>query len=348
MKIAILGDTHFGVRSDAHTFHKNNEKFYENIFFPELEKHGIREVYQLGDLFDRRKYINFVTLDKAKKYFFDPLHERNIHLHTLIGNHDIFYRDTLQVNSQNLLLGEYDNITIYDNPATISIEGLGEALILPWICRENEAEIFDLIKNSKASICMGHFEIDGFSMYQGIEAKEGISPSIFKDFHYVFSGHYHHRSFKGNIMYVGSPVEMTWSDFDDPKGFHILETETEDVEFIENPYIMFKKVYYDETKSLEDPKNSKEKYIRVVVENKKDQYKFDNYINSLYHAGAHDIKIVETFSDIISPDDQQINLEDTLSIVQNYIDQLGLDKEKTDNIKQYTRKLYNEAINLEF
>ena len=58
-KFVILGDTHFGARNDSRKFHDYFEKFYKNTFFPYLEEHGITEIIQLGDLFDRRKFINY-------------------------------------------------------------------------------------------------------------------------------------------------------------------------------------------------------------------------------------------------------------------------------------------------
>jgi len=91
MKVCLLGDTHFGIRNDSMTFHRYLDKFYTEIFFPYLKEHNIKTVIQLGDLFDRRKYINFVSLSESRRYFFDRLKDEGIHLHALIGNHDIFW-----------------------------------------------------------------------------------------------------------------------------------------------------------------------------------------------------------------------------------------------------------------
>ena len=43
----------------------------------------------LGDTFDRRKYVNFNSLEAARKMWFDPLAECGIHMSMLVGNHDI-------------------------------------------------------------------------------------------------------------------------------------------------------------------------------------------------------------------------------------------------------------------
>jgi len=110
MKLCILGDTHFGARGDSLDFHNYFKKFYDDVFFPYLVENKINVVVQMGDLFDRRKFINFNSLYLSRKYFFDKLKENNINLYTLIGNHDVAFKNTLEVNSPSLLLNEYDNV----------------------------------------------------------------------------------------------------------------------------------------------------------------------------------------------------------------------------------------------
>ena len=69
MKICILGDTHFGMRNDSLVFLDYCEKFYDEVFFPYLEKNNIKKILQLGDFWDRRKYINFNTLKRTIEMF---------------------------------------------------------------------------------------------------------------------------------------------------------------------------------------------------------------------------------------------------------------------------------------
>ena len=158
MKICLLGDTHFGCRNDHLSFHDYFAKFYNEVFFPYLDEHKIDTVIQFGDLFDRRKYINFVTLSRARQYFFDPLKERGIKLDVFVGNHDTFYKNTNDVNSPDLLLKDYSNVTVYDQPAEISPGGLDIAL-LPWVNSSNYQESIDFINNTRAQILFGHLEL---------------------------------------------------------------------------------------------------------------------------------------------------------------------------------------------
>lgn len=347
MKIAILGDTHFGCRGDLKIFHDYFEKFYVQYFFPKLKELGVDNIIQLGDLFDRRKFMNFYTLSECKRYFFD--HLGDMKFDTLVGNHDIYWRESLEVNSSSLVLGEYPNVHVHTKPTTMFLDDGTTVDIIPWICKENEQEIHDFINKSKSEICVGHFEIAGFAMYRGMEAHEGIDGNLFSKYELVLSGHYHTRSKKENIVYAGVPYEMTWSDYNDPKGFHIFDTETRELTFIENPYTIFARFEYDDTKELVDldSLDLKDCFVRLIVVNKTDYYKFDKFINKLYSKGCYEIKIVEDLSEFSDGEvGEDINLEDTLSVLSNYIDSIETEAD-TEKIKTFMKSLYIEAVNVE-
>lgn len=352
-KIIILGDTHFGVRGDSIEFHKYYQKFYDNIFFPYLIENGIDTIIQLGDLFDRRKFINFNSLYLSRRYFFNKLKEHNIKMMTLLGNHDVAYKNTLQVNSSSLLLDGYEQVEVVDSFKTIEIDGT-KIDIVPWICDENETEIFENMKTSGAEICFGHFEIDGFEMDRGNVHQGGLDRKSLSKYDIVLSGHFHHKSSADNITYVGTPYEMTWSDYNDPRGFHIFDTNTRELEFVQNTYRMFHKVYYDDAEhDFEYWKNFnyedlKECFVKVVVINKQNPYLFDNVVDNLYKCGVSDLSIVEDFTDTSIEDDKEIvdQAEDTMTILGKYIDNLTLNVEP-DRLKSMMREIYIEALNTE-
>lgn len=354
MKICVLGDTHFGMRGDSLDFHKYIEKFYTNTFFPYLKENGITTVLQLGDLFDRRKFINFNSLYLSRQYFFDKLAENNITFITFLGNHDVAFKNTLQVNSSKLLLDGYDNITVLDTFTTMQFGGIDIDLV-PWICDDNQEEIYQKIKDSKSQIIFGHFEIAGFEMDRGTVCHEGIDKSIFNKYDIVLSGHFHHRSDDGHIYYVGTPNEMTWADYNDPRGFVIFDTHTREQEFIKNPYKMFYKLNYkDDLEHFAEGYKSLDYsfyegcYVKVVVINKMNPFLFDFVIDNLYKAGAADISIVEDFTDtsIVTDDELVDQAEDTVTILSKYIDNLTLTVDN-DKLKNLMRELYVEALNTE-
>jgi DNA repair exonuclease SbcCD nuclease subunit len=349
MKVAIITDQHFGARNDSIAFLDFFEEFYKNVFFPALDENSITTVLILGDTFDRRKYVNFYALDRAKKMFFDQLSSRGIQVHMLAGNHDTYYKNTNDINSPDLLLREYDNINVIDHPATIYVDDT-PICMMPWICPENYQDSIDTINDTSAEICMGHFEIAGFSMYRGMESHDGFSKELFDKFDLVFSGHYHHKSDDGHIYYLGNPYELTWQDYNDPRGFHLFDTDTRRLEFICNPYTMFSRIEYDdkETDPIElDTIDLRNKYVRLVVVNKTDFYKFDKFIQKLYNKGCADIKIIEDMSEYEEGQiGEEISLEDTVSVLTNYIDSIETDVNK-DQIKTFMRSLYTEAVNVE-
>ena len=353
MKLCILGDTHFGARGDSLDFHKYFQKFYDEVFFPYLIENDIKVVFQMGDLFDRRKFINFNSLYLSRKYFFEKCERLGIQLHTLIGNHDVAYKNTLEVNSPSLLLNEYSNIEIYEEFDTVDFDGVSIDVV-PWICDDNVDDIFNRMKESKAQICFGHFEIAGFEMDRGNVCESGIDKQSLSKYDVVLTGHFHHKSTDGNITYVGTPYEMTWADWNDPKGFHIFDTETREMNFVKNSFSMFHKITYDDGKTtFEDWKEYdfsklKECYVKVVVLNKQNPFLFDHVIDSLYKAGVSDLSIVEDFTDVNVDLDQDIidQAEDTITILSKYIDNLTLDVEP-EKLKTLMRELYVEALNTE-
>jgi DNA repair exonuclease SbcCD nuclease subunit len=352
MKVAIITDQHFGARNDSVLFLDFFQKFYDNIFFPSIDAAGINTVLILGDTFDRRKYVNFYALDRAKKMFFDELAKRNIQVHMLAGNHDTYYKNTNDVNSPDLLLREYDNINVIDTPQTIHLNYEDvecDVCMIPWICADNYQRAMDEINNTSATLCMGHFEIAGFAMYRGMESHDGLSKDIFKKFDMVFSGHYHHKSTDGHIYYLGNPYELTWQDYNDPRGFHLFDLGTRQLEFVRNNYSMFTRFEYDDTQDVIDLSayDLKSAFVKVVVVNKTDYYKFDQFLQQLYNKGCAEIKIIEDFSEYnegaVSSD---INLEDTLDLLNNYVDSVQTDTDK-EKVKTYMKSLYTEAINIE-
>lgn len=351
MKIAIITDQHFGARNDSVAFLNYYEKFYENVFFPKLKEEGINTVLILGDTFDRRKYVNFLTLKRAKEMFFDKLEELGVTVHMLAGNHDTYFKNTNDVNSVDLLLAEYTNINIIDSPTTIYVDDI-PICMMPWICAENYADSIETLKSTRAEICMGHFEIAGFAMYKGMESHDGLDPSLFKKFDCVFSGHYHHRSSNDNITYVGNPYELTWQDYNDPRGFNTFDLSNRQLSFVVNPYTMFARYEYDDATCDPDAVDVSvfsEKFVKVVVVNKADFYKFDKFLSRMYTYSPppFEVKIIEDFSAFNEGEvSSEINLEDTQTVLSEYIDSIETDLDK-EKIKTFVKTLYTEAINVE-
>jgi len=350
MKIALITDQHFGIRNDNIAFLDYYDRFYANTFFPYLEEHGITTIMMLGDTFDRRKYTNHNTAYQARKIYFDKLAPYTVHC--IVGNHDVAYKNTNEVNAPDLLLHDYKNIHIYDSPKTITIDGTDIAM-LPWICSGNMKESLAFVEETPAQILFGHLELMGFEMYRGHVNDHGFDAEIFTRFDVVCSGHFHHKSTKGNVHYLGAPYEMTWSDYNDPRGFHIFDTETRELEYIQNPFRMFQKVHYDDTFPEEeimafDTEQFRGAYVKVIVRQKTNPVLFDTFVDKIEKNGVLDLQVVEDHFNLNLEDDSDIveNAEDTLTILRHVIEQVDSNVPKKE-LDKFMTSLYNEAMMVE-
>lgn len=349
MKVAIICDTHFGVRNDSPVF---LDYFKRSLqwFFDTLEKEEIKVVIHLGDLFDRRKYLNFVTAQTCRKYFLEELNTRNIQTHIITGNHDIYYKDTHEVNSlKEIVDNRYEYIKTYDHPTLLSIDDTKIQLI-PWITDSNKDRSYDAIKNTQSDILMGHFDIKGFELHKGTLSEHGDDIDFFKRFDLVFSGHYHHKSSKGNIHYLGAFAEYTWSDWNDPRGFTIFDTKTRNFELIKNPHSIFKMISYNDSEDINEIDYSQYKgtYVKVLCQKKENIYAFDMMLEKLYKAEPVDITVLE--EEILLTDtskDDIDDVQDTPKILENYITGLTLPV-NNDRMVKYMKDIHTEALSTKF
>jgi len=349
MKLAIITDTHFGARNDSLQFDAFFRRFYEEVFFPYLDESQIKTVIHLGDVFDRRKYINFQVLRSCKEYFFKQLEDRGIDLWVIPGNHDTFYKNTNEVNSLDLLLKEYTNITVVQDAATHKFDEQDFDFI-PWICESNREETLEFIHRARTreTFCFGHFELEGYDMFRGVRNQTGMGPSTLKSYPTVLTGHFHHRSARDNIYYLGSPYEFTWSDHNDPRGFHVFDTHSTDLTFIENPNKIFHKIYYDDRAELPNPAVFKRTCVKVIIAHKEDYPKFDKFVEGLYNNDVIELTIHEDFSEFENESlgTDAIDIEDTMTLLSEFVNTTETAKDK-EKLKTLLKTLYIEAQALE-
>jgi len=344
MKVAIITDTHYGARKGSKHLHDYFELFYKNVFFPALEEYGVETVIHMGDAFDSRKSIDYQSLEWSKRVVFNPLKKYDVHM--IVGNHDTYYKNTNEVNSPELLLQTYKNIKTYSKPTEVNIGGL-DILFLPWINQENEELSFNTIKKTTCRCAMGHLELQGFRVNRSLIMEHGLQSELFEKFERVYSGHYHTRSNNGKVFYLGNPYEMYWTDVNDTRGFHIFDTETLEHTPINNPYKLFYNIYYEDTPyQLFDTTEYENKIVKVIVRKKSKQKDFEKFIDKLYTAGIQDLKIVENF-DIEENEDFEIDEEEnTMSILNRYIDEAEFEFDK-NIIKGIFQDLYRQACEVE-
>jgi len=346
MKIALLNDTHFGCRNDSPAFIEYQNKFYNDVFFPYIRENNVNTLIHLGDVVDRRKFINHNTAHNFKQNFWNRLEENNIDTHIIIGNHDTYYKNTNEVNAlQNLEISK--GAKVYTRTTEVEFDGL-PILFIPWICDDNESDSVQKINDTQATIAMGHLEVKGFEMHNGHFNDHGQEKAMFKRFEKVMSGHFHKKSDDGQIYYLGTQYEMTWSDYGCPKGFHIFDTDTRDLTRVSNPDTIFKKLIYNDKKTNYDAIDLSEydkSFVKLYISNRTDVEMYERLMDKFYNSiNVHAIDVIEEPTDIGASVREDIleQGEDTLTFLGNYIDQVDseLDKQK---LKQFAKELYMEA-----
>ena len=351
MRLAILNDTHCGIRNSSDIFINYQETFYRDVFFPYLIKNDIRHIIHLGDYYENRRFINFKALNANRKHFLEKLREYNITMDIIPGNHDTYYKNTNNLNSLKELLGHYMNeVNIVEEPTVLDYDGMKMGLV-PWICQDNEEKIQTFLKNCPADVIGGHFELIGFDMMRGVPCTHGMTSDNLKRFELVMSGHYHAKSNQENIHYLGSQMEFFWNDAHDDKFFHILDTDTRELLPVRNPVTLFERIRYDDTKhdyntmALEYLDN---KFVKVVVINKTDAFTFDRFLDRIQQKDIYELKIQEDFSEFNSDNvnDEGLEVEDTSELLNQYVDNVETLLNK-DRIKMELSELMKEAQSME-
>ena len=350
MKIAILNDTHAGCRNSSDIFMDYQERFYSEVFFPYLLENNITQILHLGDYYDNRKTVNFKALAHNRKIFLEKLREYGITMDIIPGNHDVYYKNTNELNALKELQGHYMNeVNLIMEPTEINYDGLCVGLV-PWINPQNEEASLEFLANTKATLIGAHLELQGFEMARGQVCMSGMSKSHFDRFETVLTGHFHAKSSQGNIHYLGAQYEFFWNDCGDPKHFHVLDTETRDVMAVRNPLTIYEKIYYDheQMNKFQDLSHLDEKFVKIIVVNKGNTLEFERFVDRVQQQNIHELKIAEDFKDFLGENvgDDNIKLEDTTTLVNSYVDNVTTDLDK-DRIKQEISALMTEAQSME-
>lgn len=345
-KIAILGDTHLGVKSGSNHFSQFQNTFFREVFYPYLAQNKISEVIQLGDFFDNRTALSIKAYNACKETWLRPIVDNDIRMHILVGNHDALHKNTIDVNTPELILkSEFsDNIEIYSSPSLLDIDGTSISMI-PWICDDNKQEVYNFMSGNKTDLCCGHFEIEGFEMMRGVAGHGGLPKDLFDQYELTLSGHYHTKSFNDThrILYVGTPYELTFADIHDPRGFHVFDTATRKLEFVQNPNTMFEKLFYNDGCAY-DITTLKGKSLKIVVEKKTDIKAFDRFVDSVKLVDPYELQVIENFAELHSVElNTEINVADTNDVLVKYVDSIetAVDKKR---LKEYLQGLYVEAM----
>lgn len=260
MQVAVITDMHFGARNSNPVIERNQVQFLRNQFFPTLESMNVGAVLILGDTWDTRKAINIGTFNTFNEEFFKPLSKLDIPVYSLIGNHDIYFKNTNNINSLSLITNK--NFQVIHECEVINLDGVKFGMI-SWINNENQERINQFISTVDADIICGHFEAIGFETVRGVKAEHGMDHNIFARFKEVWSGHFHLPQQRDNFLYIGNPFDFTWADYKADKAFFVFNTETMCKHYIHNPDRLFNIIEYDDSKDVESYTYEPHQFIRL-------------------------------------------------------------------------------------
>lgn len=348
MKIALINDTHFGARNDSPIFLEHFLSYFEKEFFPYLEANGIKTVFHLGDLLDRRKYVNFHTLSSVQNRFIKRIKELDLDVYCTIGNHDTYFRNTNEINSVRELF--QDKIKIISSPEEITMSDGVKFLALPWINKTNYDESLKSIKKTNAEYAIGHLEISGFQVLRGVKHEEGMDVNLFSKFEKVFSGHFHCKQADKNIEYLGTQYQITFNDLNEPKGFHVFDTDTRELEYVRSSVKLFNQIGYDDKNydMLEtDFTQYNSSFVKIIVQNKTNPIAFDTFVQSVYDAGAYEVNVIEDYSETQTMTASVDSIsKDTISLINEEIDSMTNIDNKL-KLKKMIHELYLESLTID-
>ena len=326
--------------------------FLENTFFPYLEENKIKTVLILGDTWDKRKSIDFNILYDVRKRFFDRLQNLGIEVKIIYGNHDVYFKNTNEVNSIDLLLDVYPNIEIVETHKVFEFDEMKIGMI-SWINPSNLIDSLNWIKTVSVDVLCGHFEINGFEMIKGHTCENGLKPYIFDRFEKVISGHFHIISNDGRIHYIGNPNQTTWGDYGLDKGFHVLDTNTRELTLIKNKYHCYEKFEFTDEKIdivNFDYEVFRDKIVRLYADlsNLNLKRKLDLFLDKVQEVSftceVHNIsQNKETIKNTMI-DASEIKEGNTLDLITNYIDEMQTDNIDKNKLTELFKGLYSKAL----
>jgi DNA repair exonuclease SbcCD nuclease subunit len=328
-KIAVITDLHFGARDGNKAIMEHQREFYTKVFFPYMKKHKIDYLWCLGDTFDRRKYVNFQQLAEANKFFFQKI---NVPSMFIIGNHDVYLKNTNDINSPSLLMkGMKDLTLVEDEPLEITIDNFS-AIIVPWINASNRVKVMRAIKKTSAPYCFGHFEFSGFEFHQGQMCLTGQDSNPYDKFDHVFSGHFHKPATRGNITYLGNPYQLNWAEYPDMKRFLIIDTEEVTFDFVNSPIRLYYKVNFRDGKVYDDWLQQevtdfdylKGKFVRLqIIGERPNQYEIERVVERINDAEPYELKVIDdVVISLIENDEVELEVDDTYSVIRNYVSRM--------------------------
>lgn len=349
--LLVIGDQHFGIKRNNLTWLNTQISYFENFIKP-LVKRLISEgkkviIVLLGDLFHHRQILHLKILSDVQ----DMLNELGelCEIHMILGNHDVYYVNSNDVNSPQLL--DLENVKIFQTPTEIKY-GDTKATMLPWVA--NKTIFNEKVEAAKGELIFTHCDINDFRLNKAKLIDFGVDSNSFKKFEYVFNGHIHLQQVKDNILNVGSIIHMDRNDVGNKKGVYVYDLKTKTPTFIENNYSPIYTFIYLEQLSKEDLHDD-DFIISLVKNNYVDVYISTNAKTLLTHSRLQEIMVLiglhskeskrYDVDDELDEDWEKIEIHDTFGSSKNILLDFFSTYINNQEIKQINKTRLKNDIN---
>lgn len=283
MKILIFSDLHI------HPHKKSSERLDDCLealdwVFRTAKKRKISNLVFLGDLFHDRQKIDVLTYQRTFEVLHRHLSGGEFSLTLLLGNHDLWHNQRLDVSSVNPLR-TLPGVKVVDSPSVHEISDGTEDFhmgFLPYThspaedLNKVEKEWKSLVKDDQRRILGGHIAVDGalWNLRHGTLSDvsvehEGdmvrVGPEIFRRWQRVFLGHYHAaQKMDDTVEYVGSPLQLSFGEADQTKHIVVYDTLQDSMEYIVNDFSPKHLIVNEDQIEESDLKGN---FVRLEVEN---------------------------------------------------------------------------------
>ena len=345
----IISDTHFGVRNGSYEWLDIMKDYFRDFFIPLLKREGKPGdfVMHCGDVFDSRHSLNLLIMNEAMQIFEELAEIMPIVI--ILGNHDIFRKDTNEVNSVKVFKW-IPNISVFEEPEVLQVAN-NKILLMPWR-KSVEAEV-ECVTAFDADYLFCHTDVKVLKFNKFTEVEHGLDLREMDKFKKVYSGHIHFAQTNKNFRMVGCPYQLTRSDMYNEKGIWLIDFETDKEVYFKNTVspnfmrILFEKVLEMEVEEVNTMFTNN--FVDILVHPKWSlNFPFSSFAEELNGYKKLDFiprtTEVDENGEIIPDTNDTLENFDVMSLAEKVINATSHSDELKENLKNTVRKIYENVL----
>jgi len=320
MRDLIIGDLHFGIKSNSVTWLESQLEFFDKQIFKTIEEKEVRRVIFLGDVSDIRYSINQqIGIELQRKFREMVTMFPDIMFYIVAGNHDYYspLEEFAQYNVYEMIFSEeflqiHKNLVIVNNDPLLTDDG---CLMLPWYWTENPDHIDELLYNYDFSN-----DIKAIFCHTDLTTWPGARIASFKNTP-IYSGHIHFivEDQLCNLHNIGAALPLTFNDVNQDRYIYLLDNYkiVEKIKNVTTP--QFRRAYNEQIFDLGDDyfENS---YVQLCIStnnvNKAKYVEQLSYLKSTYINSTIRIHIIDDNTNL-----ETLNVDGFNTNLESYIEQ---------------------------